>query len=317
MAEGELRLQVPLPPPTWKSPAEALNAVSQHPPPWPRSPSTSHQEQIWELQRKQASPFRKHCGETQTASKAMEATLPCVIWGRSVLLFPAGSNGNKSVCNAGDPGAILGLGKCPGEGNGMTTHSSILAWRIPWTKKPGGLQSMGSLRVRHDWATNMLLSQEAWVEPSRAGPLKSWSHLSCSDFWGSMVKDLDRKSPSSYSLALVGNTAVPRRAISGRDQQPCLSMSRSYPPWHPPSGPGSPQRPAAFQLSNSGSRAGLPLHQHQPRTPYCGWAAPGELSMVTLPYVWRTWGPRLELKQRPIIQANKRHKGYPRSPKFR
>ena len=33
---------------------------------------------------------------------------------------------------------------------GMATHSSILAWRIPWTKDPGGLQSMGSQRVRHD-----------------------------------------------------------------------------------------------------------------------------------------------------------------------
>ena len=32
----------------------------------------------------------------------------------------------------------------------MATHSSILAWRIPWTEKPGGLQSMGSQRVGHD-----------------------------------------------------------------------------------------------------------------------------------------------------------------------
>ena len=33
---------------------------------------------------------------------------------------------------------------------GMATHSSILAWRIPWTKKPGGLQSMGLQRVGHE-----------------------------------------------------------------------------------------------------------------------------------------------------------------------
>ena len=33
---------------------------------------------------------------------------------------------------------------------GITTHSSILAWRIPWTEDPGGLQSMWSQRVRHD-----------------------------------------------------------------------------------------------------------------------------------------------------------------------
>ena len=32
----------------------------------------------------------------------------------------------------------------------MATHSSILAWRIPWTEEPSGLQSMGSQRVRHD-----------------------------------------------------------------------------------------------------------------------------------------------------------------------
>ena len=32
----------------------------------------------------------------------------------------------------------------------MTTHSRILAWRIPWTEEPGGLQSLGSHRVRHD-----------------------------------------------------------------------------------------------------------------------------------------------------------------------
>ena len=35
---------------------------------------------------------------------------------------------------------------------GTATHSSILAWRIPWTEEPGGLQSMGSHRVGHDWS---------------------------------------------------------------------------------------------------------------------------------------------------------------------
>ena len=40
---------------------------------------------------------------------------------------------------------------------GMVTHSSVLAWRIPWTKEPGRLQSMGSLRVRHDWETSLSL----------------------------------------------------------------------------------------------------------------------------------------------------------------
>ena len=39
-------------------------------------------------------------------------------------------------------------------GKGMATHSSILAWRMPWTEEPGGLQSMGLEKVRHDWTTN-------------------------------------------------------------------------------------------------------------------------------------------------------------------
>ena len=37
----------------------------------------------------------------------------------------------------------------------MATHSSILAWRIPWTEEPGGLQSTGSQRFGHDWATSL------------------------------------------------------------------------------------------------------------------------------------------------------------------
>ena len=43
--------------------------------------------------------------------------------------------------NARDTGSIPGLGGSPGEGN--PTHCNILAWRIPWTEEPGGLQSMG------------------------------------------------------------------------------------------------------------------------------------------------------------------------------
>ena len=39
----------------------------------------------------------------------------------------------------------------------MAPHSSTLAWRIPWTEEPGGLQSMGSLSVGHDWATSLSL----------------------------------------------------------------------------------------------------------------------------------------------------------------
>ena len=45
------------------------------------------------------------------------------------------------------PGLIMTSIGC---GEGMAPHSSTLAWKVPWTEEPGGLQSMGSLRVRHD-----------------------------------------------------------------------------------------------------------------------------------------------------------------------
>ena len=69
-----------------------------------------------------------------------------------LLGFPGGSDGKESTCNAGDLGLIPGLGRDPLK-EGMATHSSILAWRIPWTEEPGGLRSMGLQRVGHNRAT--------------------------------------------------------------------------------------------------------------------------------------------------------------------
>ena len=50
--------------------------------------------------------------------------------------------------NAGDLGSIPSVRKIPLE-KGIATHSSIFAWRIPWTEEPGGPQFMGWQRVRH------------------------------------------------------------------------------------------------------------------------------------------------------------------------
>ena len=106
-------------------------------------------------------------------------------------MTPDSSVGKESSCNAGDPSLIFGSGRSPGGGKGYplqysraslvvllvknpsvmwetwvrsqgwedplekrrATHSSILAWRIPWTEEPGRLQSMGSQRVGHNWVT--------------------------------------------------------------------------------------------------------------------------------------------------------------------
>ena len=62
--------------------------------------------------------------------------------------FPGGSEVKASASNAGDLSSIPGSGRSLEKE--MATHSSALAWKIPWTEEPDGLQSMGSQRVGHD-----------------------------------------------------------------------------------------------------------------------------------------------------------------------
>ena len=132
------------------------------------------------------------CTGLKTLFLAWIKLLDSCLWYYKALGFPSSSAGEESSCNAGESGSIPGLGWSPGEGIGypfqyswtslvaktvknlpsmwetwvqsldqedplekeMATDSSILVWEIPWTEEPGGLQSMGSQRVRHHWATN-------------------------------------------------------------------------------------------------------------------------------------------------------------------
>ena len=67
--------------------------------------------------------------------------------------FPGGSvvkNPSASAGAAGDAGLIPESERSPRGGHGNLLQYSC--WRIPWTEEPGGLQTMGSKRVRHDWA---------------------------------------------------------------------------------------------------------------------------------------------------------------------
>ena len=101
-------------------------------------------------------------------------------------------SGKESACNAGDPGLILGW-EDPRE-KGTATHSSILAWRIPWTEEPGGLQSTGSQRVGYDWVTKhacvkagdgvqdvLKLDLQDWPSPAFLG--QGWSGQNTGDRW--------------------------------------------------------------------------------------------------------------------------------------
>ena len=56
--------------------------------------------------------------------------------------FSGGLDVKESSCNAGDLDSIPGSGRSPEKG--MAPHPNILAWRIPWTEEPGGLQSVGT-----------------------------------------------------------------------------------------------------------------------------------------------------------------------------
>ena len=91
-----------------------------------------------------------------------------LIWNKELSQFVDIKNWELSKCRAtgGNSDRMwdtclmsgLPIGKrlyLAGEGN--ATHSSTLAWKIPWMGEPGGLQSMGSWRVRYDWATSLSL----------------------------------------------------------------------------------------------------------------------------------------------------------------
>ena len=79
----------------------------------------------------------------------------------------------------------------------MAPHSSTLAWKVPWTEEPGRLQSMGSLRVGHDWATSLsLFTFMHWRRKWQPTPvflpgesLGRWSLVGCR-LWGRTESDM-------------------------------------------------------------------------------------------------------------------------------
>ena len=80
-------------------------------------------------------------------------------------------------------------------GEGRATHSSIHAWRIPWTEEPGRLQSMRSQRVRHNWATNTICAAEDKLDPEKFHG-GEWMRLSCQGqhmSWELVVADPTKK----------------------------------------------------------------------------------------------------------------------------
>ena len=78
----------------------------------------------------------------------------------------------------------------------MAPHSSTLAWKIPWTEEPGGLQSMGSRRVEHDWVTSLsLFTFMHWRRKWQPTPVflpgesQGWQSLVGCRLWGQTESD--------------------------------------------------------------------------------------------------------------------------------
>ena len=79
----------------------------------------------------------------------------------------------------------------------MAPHSSTPAWKIPWTEEPGGLQSMGLLRIRHDWATSLsLFTVLHWRRKWQPTPVflpgesQGWGSLVGCRLWGRTESDM-------------------------------------------------------------------------------------------------------------------------------
>ena len=83
-----------------------------------------------------------------------QVSQPDTGWVGLIKVFPGGSDGKKSDLPAIQETWVWSLGWEDPLEKGMPIPSNILAWRIPWTEEPGGLQSMGLQRVGHDWMTN-------------------------------------------------------------------------------------------------------------------------------------------------------------------
>ena len=96
------------------------------------------------------------------------------------MVFPGGSDGKVSVPTMWETW-VRSLGQEDPLEREMATHSSTLAWKIPWTEEHDRLQSMGSQRVRHDWVTSL--------HPS-------WCHFDALDYQAVACKKGSAKTPA-------------------------------------------------------------------------------------------------------------------------
>ena len=121
----------------------------------------------------------------------------------------------------------------------MAAHSSILAWRIPWTEEPGGLQSMGLQRVRYEWVTNTQTYMEVFL--IHTFQWRNWSSEGVNDFLkdsymvpkrkekelldGACEDRLQRRGGSRQSQTLVGGRRGALRECKQRLKDARLTLT--------------------------------------------------------------------------------------------
>ena len=118
------------------------------------------------------------------------ALFSSAFWCLVIAGFPDGAAPGKNLpASARDSGLIPESGRSPGEGNG--THPSILAWDVPWTEEPGGLQFMGPQRARRNLATEQAHRHFVIARPFKSAKVTRTPFLQAAASY--MPHDMDKK----------------------------------------------------------------------------------------------------------------------------
>ena len=101
----------------------------------------------------------------------------------------------------------------------MATHSSIIAWKIPWTEKPGELKSMGLQRVRHNWMTNThyIVHQNYTILYCTGVLYSDWQFLQVILHFGGFSGGLDGKEPACNARDLGSISGLGKSPRGGHD----------------------------------------------------------------------------------------------------
>ena len=176
---------------------------------WDRYYCFSHfADEEFESQRSKSNLTRSHTQYVEKLGLKLRYNLGVHTPDRNLHVVIMVKNMSTNAGDKRDTGLIPGLERSSGEEN--AAHSSILAWRIPWTEEPGGLQSMGSWRVGDDWRDlpyleesqyALLVLLRKWLQKDAVGLTEKCFWLSKLEQW-SGNPSCRRRLPMAIALEL-------------------------------------------------------------------------------------------------------------------